>query len=61
VPQPKEIVDYKMSIIVFDTKQVHPDDQMDLHKQTGEMVFSTLAHASSATMKLRISLNNVQT
>ena len=34
---------------------------MDLHKQTGEMVFYTLAHASTAASKLQVSLNNVQT
>jgi hypothetical protein len=61
VPQPKEIRDYKRSTLVFDTKQVHPADQMDLHRQTGEMVFSTLAHASSTTAKLQVALNNVQT
>jgi hypothetical protein len=61
VPQPKEISDYKMSTLVFDTKQVHTVDQMDLHKQTGEMVFSTLAHSSSTTAKLQVALNNVQT
>jgi hypothetical protein len=52
VSQPKEITDYKRSTIFFDTKQVHPADQMDLHRQTGEMVFSTLAHASSTAAKL---------
>jgi hypothetical protein len=61
VPQPKEITDYKRSTIVFDTKQDHSADQMNLHRQTGEMVFSTLAHASSMTTKLQVSLNNVQT
>jgi hypothetical protein len=40
---------------------VHPVDQMDLHKQIGEMVFYTLAHASTAASKLQVSLNNVQT
>ena len=34
---------------------------MDLHKQTGEMVFYTLAHASTTASKLQVSLNNVQT
>jgi hypothetical protein len=52
VPQPNYITDYKRSTIIFETKQVHPTDQMDLHRQTGEMVFSTLAHASSTTPKL---------
>jgi hypothetical protein len=61
VPQPKEITNYKKSTIVFYTKQVHPTDQMDLHRQTGEMVSSTLAHASSIAAKLQVSLNNVQT
>jgi hypothetical protein len=34
---------------------------MDFHRQTGEMVFSKLEHASSTTTKLQVSLNNVQT
>jgi hypothetical protein len=61
VPQPKEITDCKRSTIFFDTKQVHPADQMDLHRQTREMVFSTLAHASSRAAKLQVSLNKFQT
>jgi hypothetical protein len=40
---------------------VHPADQMDLHRQTRETVFSTLAHASTTASKLQVSLNNVQT
>jgi hypothetical protein len=39
VPHPKEITDYKRSTFEFDTKEVHPADHMDLHRQTGEMVF----------------------
>jgi hypothetical protein len=61
VPHPKEITDYKRSTLEFDAKQVHPADQMDLHRQTGEMVFSTLANASTTAAKLQVSLNNVQT
>jgi hypothetical protein len=34
---------------------------MDLHKQTREMVFNTLAHASYFVAKLHVSLNNSQT
>jgi hypothetical protein len=40
---------------------VHPTDQMDLHRQMGEMVFSTLAHASTTTSRLQVSLNKIQT
>jgi hypothetical protein len=42
-------------------KDVHPADQMDLHKQIGEMVFHTLVHASASTTKFQVSLNNAQT
>jgi len=34
---------------------------MDLHRQTREIVFSTLAHASTTASRLQMSLNNVQT
>jgi hypothetical protein len=61
VPHRKEVTDYKRSTFEFDAKQVHPADQMDLHRNTREMVFSTLAHASSTIAKLQVSLNNVQT
>jgi hypothetical protein len=39
VPDPKVITGYKRATFEFQTKDVHPADQMDLHKQTGEMVF----------------------
>jgi len=61
VPDPKVITDYKRATFEFQTKDVHSADQMDLHKQTGEMVFDTLAHASTTASKLQVSLNNVQT
>jgi hypothetical protein len=61
VPDPKAITDYKRATFEFQTKDVHPADQMDLHKQTGEMVFHTLAHASTTASKLQVSLKNVQT
>jgi hypothetical protein len=34
---------------------------MDQHKKPGEMVFYTLAHASTTASKLQVTLNNVQT
>jgi len=46
VSDPKVIIDYKRATFEFQTNDVHPADQMDLHKQTGEMVFYTLAHAN---------------
>jgi hypothetical protein len=61
VPDPKVITDYKRATFEFQTKDVHPADQMDLHKQIGEMVFHTLAHASTSVTKLQVLLNNAQT
>jgi hypothetical protein len=61
VPDPTTITDYKRETFEFNTRDVHPVDQMDLHRKTGEMVFSTLANASATAAKLQVSLNNVQT
>jgi hypothetical protein len=55
------ITDYKRATFEFQTKGVHLTDQMDLHKQTGEMVFYMLAHDSTSASKLQVTLNNVQT
>jgi hypothetical protein len=59
VPDSKVITDYKRATFEFQTKDVNPADQMDLHRKTREMVFSTLANASTAASKLQVSLNNV--
>ena len=61
VPDPKVISNYKRATFKFQVKDVHPEDQIDLHKQTGEMVFHTLAHASASAAKFQVSLNNAQT
>jgi hypothetical protein len=61
VPDPKVITDYKRATFEFQMKDVHPTNQMDLHKKIGEMVFHTLAHASASAAKLQVSLNNAQT
>jgi hypothetical protein len=60
VPHPKAISDYKRTTYEFDVKEVHLVDQMDMHRQTGEMIFSTLENTSMNAAKLQVSLNNVQ-
>jgi hypothetical protein len=35
-------------------------DQMNMHKKTGEVIFSTLANNSLTASKLQVSLNNIQ-
>jgi hypothetical protein len=61
VPDPKVISNYKRVTIEFQAKDVHPADQMDLHKQTGEMVFHTLSHTTASASKYRVALRNAQT
>jgi hypothetical protein len=61
VPDPKVITEYKRATFEFQMKDVHLADQMDMHKQTREMVFYMLAHASASAAKLQVSLTNAQT
>jgi hypothetical protein len=61
VADPKVMFDYKRATFEFQTKDVHPADQMDLHKQTREMIFHTLAHASTSASKFRVALSNART
>jgi hypothetical protein len=61
VPDPKAITNYKRAMFEVNTRDVHPVDQMDLHRQMREMLFSTLENASTSATKLQVSLNNVKT
>ena len=61
MPDSKVITDYKRATFEFHTRDVHHVDQLDFHRQTGEMVFSMLANASTAAAKLQVSLSNVTT
>jgi hypothetical protein len=60
VPHPKEVSDYKRETFDFDVKEVHLDDQMDIHRQNGERIFSTLKNTSMVVAKLQVSLYNVR-
>ena len=60
VPHPKTIADYKKTSFDLDVKDVHPMDHMDMHRQIGEMIFSTLTNTSMTTSELKLSLNNIQ-
>jgi hypothetical protein len=60
VPHPKATSVYKKTSFEFDVKEVHPTDQMDMHRKTWEMIFSTLKNTSLTAAKLQVSLNNVQ-
>ena len=42
-------------------KDIHPLDQIELHKQTGEMVYSTLTEKAKFAHQLQSSLDNTTT
>lgn len=52
VQQPQSIADYIRTNLEVLAKDIHPLDQIELHKQTGEMVYSTLANKVMLAYKL---------
>jgi len=40
-------------------RDIHPIDQIELHKKTGEMIYSTLTRKAIAAHQLQNSLNNI--
>ena len=52
VTEPKGAADYKKTSFEFNAKGIHPIDQMEMHKQTGEMISSTLTNTSMSLSKL---------
>lgn len=59
VPMPKSVEDYKASMFSIDAKKFHAIDQIYFHKQTGEMIYSTLTNSVMVASKLKTSLNNM--
>jgi hypothetical protein len=55
VSYPNTTTDYKKTSFEFDVKNVHPIDQMDMHRQRGEMIYLTLKNTSMTTSKLQVS------
>lgn len=58
VQQPQLVADYIITNLEFLAKDIHPMDQIELHKQTREMVYSTLADKAMMVYKLQNSLDN---
>ena len=61
VQQPQIAADYIRTNFEVLAKDIHPLDQIELHKQTGEMIYSTLIDKAIAAHKLQDSLNNTNT
>ena len=58
VPKPTSAADYIRSNFEVLAKDIHPLDQIEFHRQTGEMVYSTLTNKAMAALTLQDSLNN---
>jgi hypothetical protein len=61
VQQPKTSADYKKTDFEVLARDVHPIDQIEFHKQAGEMIYSTLTGKAMAAQSCKDSLDNVIT
>ena len=61
VQQPQTAADYIRTNFEVLAKDIHPLDQIELHKQTGEMIYSTLTNKAMVAHKLQDSLENTNT
>ena len=61
VPHPKTSADYFRTNLEVFSKGIHPMDQIELHKQTGEMVYATLADRAMLAHQLKEALKNTNT
>ena len=55
--QPQSTADYLRTNLEVLAKDIHPMDKIELHKQTGEMVYAALADKTLENYKLTSSLN----
>lgn len=51
-PSPNTFENYKKLIFSFDSKEIHPIDHIDLHKQAEEMIYSNLTISAMEKYKL---------
>ena len=57
--QSRTTIDFKRTDFEVLARDIHPIDQIELHKQTGEIIYSTLIGKAIATHQLNNSLNNM--
>ena len=61
IPQPHSAADFVRTKLEFMVKDIHPMDQIELHKQTGEMVYATFVDKATMAHELKESLRNTNT
>ena len=60
IQAPKSSSNYKKIAFEVMAKDVHPLDQIEFHKQAGEMIYSTMSSKAMSIQKLHNSLENVK-
>lgn len=58
VQEPQSATNYIITNLEVLAIDIHPTDQIELHKQTGEMVYATLGDKAILAQQLKESLNN---
>lgn len=61
VQQPRLVADYLRTNFEVMANDIHPLDQIELHKQMGEMIYSTLTGKAMMAHRLQNSLDNTTT
>ena len=61
IQQPKTLADYRKIDFEVLARDIHPMDQIEFHKQAGEMIYSTLTGKSTTAHRLQGSLDNITT
>ena len=61
VQQPQSVADFVKTRLEVLAKDFHPMDQIELHKQTVEMLYATLVEKATLAHELKESLNNTNT
>ena len=57
--QPRTSADYKKIDFEVLARDIHPIDQIEFHKQAGEIIYSTLTRKAIAAHQLQYSLRNI--
>ena len=60
-PQPKTAADFVKTRVEVLARDIHPMDQIELHKQAGEMVYATLVEKATMAHELKESLKYTNT
>ena len=60
VKNPKSSANYRKIVYEVMAKDVHPIDQIEFHKQAGEMLYSAMTNKAMSVQKLQNSLGKIR-